>query len=57
MDGIQAQRICYNKFVKSESKGWTLTRQQLMQALGDDRVGVKNTKMDGLTVRGNELLV
>ena len=57
MDGIQAQRTRYNKFVESESKGWALTRQRLMQTLSDDRVGAKNTEIDGLTVRGNKLLV
>ena len=57
MDGIQAQRTCYNKFVESESQGWALTRQRLMQTLSNDRVGAKNTEMDGLTVRGNKLLI
>ena len=58
MDGIQAQRTCHNEFVKSGSKDWALTRQRLMQAIeGDDRVGVKNTEVDGLTIRGNELSV
>ena len=58
MDGIQAQRTRHNEFVESGSKGWALTRQWLMQALeGDDRVGAKNTEVDGLTIRGNELPV
>ena len=58
MDGIQAQRTRHNEFVESGSKGWALTRQRLMQALeGDERVGVKNTEVDGLTIRGNELSV
>ena len=58
MDGIQAQRTRHNEFVESGSKGWALTRQRLMQALeGDDRVGVKNIEVDGLTIRGNELSV
>ena len=33
MDGIQAQRTHYNEFVESESKGWALMRQRLMQTL------------------------
>ena len=50
MDGIQAQPTRYNEFVESEFKDWALTRQRLMQALGNDRVGTKNTEMDELTV-------
>ena len=50
MGGIQAQRTRYNEFVESEFKDWALTRQQLMQALGNDRVGTKNTEMDKLTI-------
>ena len=58
MDGIQAQWTRHNEFVESGSKGWALTRQRLMQALeGDDRVGAKNTEVDGLTIRGNKLPV
>ena len=57
MDGIQAQRTRYNEFVESEFKDWALMRQRLMQVLGNDRVGAKNTEMDRLTVWGNELLI
>ena len=57
MGGIQAQRTRYNEFVESEFKDWALKRQRLMQALGNDRIGTKNTEVDGLTIRGNELLI
>ena len=50
MGGIQAQRTRYNEFVESEFKDWALMRQRLMQVLGNDRVGAKNTEMDRLTV-------
>ena len=57
MGGIQVQRTRYNEFVESEFKDWALMRQRLMQALGNDRIGTKNTEMDKLTIWGNELLV
>ena len=58
MDWIWAQRTHYNEFVESGSKSWALMRQRFINAGDrDDWVGAMNTKLGGLAIWGNELLV
>ena len=58
VNGIQAQSTHYNEFVESGSKSQALMSLTTVNVdVRDDRIGTRNTKLDGLIIQGDELTI